>query len=176
MTTWEFWLHGCDHTSPNVPNPIKTPELNVLGKSSARLSDLMGSPHAAPLVFFTYQKKIHRTKSENYHKWSESAYWCSRVWKNFWLHHWRFRKRENASLLWLGKNNGKLHAAQRNLWVINFQGNMTCCVSPQLELNASKLTWLEFISFIMFLQIVTRYDGYTTSWCYTATLEEIEYK
>lgn len=30
----------------------------MLGKSSARLSDLMGSPHAAPLVFFTYQKKI----------------------------------------------------------------------------------------------------------------------
>ena len=40
---------GCDHTSTNAPDPIRTSQLSVLGESSTRMGDLLGSPRVAPL-------------------------------------------------------------------------------------------------------------------------------
>jgi hypothetical protein len=42
--------NGCDHTSTNAPDPIRTLQSNVLGESSTRMGDLQRSPRVAPLV------------------------------------------------------------------------------------------------------------------------------
>ncbi|KAH0727812.1 hypothetical protein KY284_003677 [Solanum tuberosum] len=40
---------GCDHTSTNAPDPIRTPKLSVLGESSTRMGDPLGSPQTTSI-------------------------------------------------------------------------------------------------------------------------------
>ena len=47
----------CDHTSTNAPDPIRTPQLSVLGhESSTRMGDLLRSPRVAPLLAFSCRR------------------------------------------------------------------------------------------------------------------------
>ena len=49
-------MYGCDHTSTNAPDPIRTPKLSVLGESSTRMGDLLGSPRVAPVFLSFYER------------------------------------------------------------------------------------------------------------------------
>src|SRR5438034_6882567 len=44
---------GCDHTSTKAPDPIRTPKLSVLGRST-RMGDLLGSPRVASLFLWYF--------------------------------------------------------------------------------------------------------------------------
>ena len=41
----------CDHTSTNAPDPLRTSQLSVLGETSTRMGNLLGSPRVTPLFW-----------------------------------------------------------------------------------------------------------------------------